>query len=108
MLEWVLSELDNRRNVSDLALTIQKGLGRALAQATLNFVDSCRTVMITGGAAVNTYIVRGVREVLRKEGVNVVLQRKLPPGDGSIAVGQILVGAAKLDLLKRNKNIEIK
>jgi hydrogenase maturation factor HypF (carbamoyltransferase family) len=36
-----------------------------------------------------------MREVLREEDLRVVLPRKLPAGDGGIALGQILIARAQ-------------
>jgi len=43
--------------------------------------------VVSGGAAVNSYIVKGIREVLGRDAV--LLPRKLPPGDGGLSAGQL-------------------
>jgi hydrogenase maturation protein HypF len=53
-------------------------------------------VIVTGGAAVNSYVMRGIKEILSPEGIKAVLPRKTPPGDGGIALGQILVASSML------------
>jgi Hydrogenase maturation factor len=99
MLEWALRRLEEGFRREDIAVTILKGFGRALAHIALKAIKGLRNVrqliIATGGAAVNTHIVKGMREVLGEEDLTVVLPRKLPPGDGGVALGQILVARAQ-------------
>ncbi|MEM4795662.1 MAG: carbamoyltransferase HypF [Ignisphaera sp.] len=99
LLLWVLENMDRYRR-EDIAITILRGLGKGLGMIALNALKGLRNtqqlVALGGGAAVNTYIVQGVKEVLREEDVAVVLPKKVPPGDGGIALGQILVASFRL------------
>jgi hydrogenase maturation protein HypF len=99
MLEWAMKEVEKGLRREDVAVTVLKGFGRALASIALKAIKGMRNtrqiVIATGGAAVNTHIVRGMREVLREEDLRVVLPRKLPAGDGGIALGQILIAGAQ-------------
>ncbi|MEM2274773.1 MAG: carbamoyltransferase HypF [Thermofilum sp.] len=69
----------------DVARSAQQLLGRALA--TVAREEGARRVVVSGGAAVNSYIVKGIREVLGRDAV--LLPRKLPPGDGGLSAGQL-------------------
>ncbi len=94
LLEWVLENLDKR--VEDLARTILAGLGRALGELAARYLERLEgPIFVSGGAAVNTYIVQGIKQALAEHDATVVIPRKLPPGDGGIAVGQLVVAAAK-------------
>ena len=96
LVEWVLDSLGKHR-LKDIALTVQKGLGRALAEIALEEALDCgREVYASGGASVNTYIIRGAREVLSKSGIRLLLPKKLPPGDGGLAAGQCAIASSKL------------
>lgn len=96
LLDWVLESIE-AVSVRDLAMTIQKGLGRALGYAAARLASGINgPVLVSGGAAVNTYIIQGLREALREHGLQLVLPKKLPPGDGGIAAGQIMVATARL------------
>lgn len=68
----------------DVAFTVQFEIGRALAEVAKE--SGAKRVFVTGGAAVNTVILKGVKSVFGSE--NVVVQRRLPPGDGGISAGQ--------------------
>ncbi|HID40561.1 MAG TPA: hypothetical protein EYP33_00195 [Pyrodictium sp.] len=96
LLQWVLENID-RLSARDIAVTIQRGLGRALGEAAARAARGLEgPVYISGGAAVNTFIVQGARQALSGYGLEVRIPRRLPPGDGGVAVGQLLVAAAKL------------
>jgi hydrogenase maturation protein HypF len=97
LLEWSL-EAEAKRE--DIARTVLQGIGRALGLAALKAMRfrnlDYGNVIVTGGAAVNSYVVRGIKEMLSPEGIKAVLPRKTPPGDGGIALGQILVASSML------------
>jgi len=96
LLSWVIENMDTY-GVEDIALTVLKNLGRGLGYIALNCLKGLKNteqiVVVGGGAAVNTYIVSGIREILREEDLNVLLPKKAPPGDGGIALGQVIVSS---------------
>ncbi len=101
LLEWVLEDVEGYQ-LADIATTIQKALGRAMGEAAARLAKNTEPqVLVTGGAAVNTYIVRGIRESLREHGLELLLQKRLPPGDGGVAIGQVMVAAARIGELGR-------
>lgn len=97
LLEWAI---ETEAKVEDVAKTVLKGIGKALGLAALNAMRGKRldyeNVIVTGGAAVNSHILKGIKEVISVEGIKAVLPRKTPPGDGGIALGQILSASSKL------------
>lgn len=74
----------------DLARTVLASLGRAFGEVA-SFFDL--KTLVCGGAAVNTYIFKGIKEKIGREPI---IPKRIPPNDGGIAVGQIMVAAAKL------------
>ncbi len=102
LVRWLLEGLEEGVPVADLALTAQRALGRALGELAARYASAADsdTVLASGGASVNTYIVQGIREALAAHGLRLALQRRLPPGDGGLAVGQLMVAAARLGLLE--------
>ncbi|MCP3978072.1 MAG: carbamoyltransferase HypF [bacterium] len=58
----------------------------------------CATVALTGGCFQNALLAERTTERLQSEGFRVLFHRAVPPNDGGIALGQIAVAAARLDL----------
>ncbi len=98
LLEWVIEALEEGRRVNDIAATVLEGLGRALGEIAARAAKGLEDpIFLSGGASVNTFIVKGVRARLREYGFKAVLQKQLPPGDGGIAAGQLAVAAARYE-----------
>jgi hydrogenase maturation protein HypF len=96
LIETIQSTEDFRtqqERVRDIAFTVQIALGKALGKIALKSIYGKRNVeqfiVIGGGAAVNSFILRGIREVLSDEDIKVLLPKKVPPNDGGIALGQV-------------------
>jgi len=73
--------------------TLAAGLAD-LVQARLP--DNHHRVALTGGCAVNRVLVETLVEHLGAAGIEVILPRRLPPGDGGLALGQALVARRQL------------
>jgi hydrogenase maturation protein HypF len=96
MLRWAIENIKEYRK-EDMALTLLKNIGRGLGYIVLKYLKGLRNVeqkvFVSGGAAVNTYIIKGIKEVLQKEEIKVLLPKEAPPGDGGIALGQIVIAS---------------
>ena len=53
-------------------------------------------VCVSGGVANNDYIVTALSDFLKENGIDLLMHKNLPPGDGCISHGQIVSAAAKL------------
>ncbi|SAI84846.1 carbamoyltransferase HypF [Saccharolobus solfataricus] len=82
IFEWLLENRDKR--INDLAMSVQYRLGEALVKAALKL--NPERIFISGGAAVNEYILRGIIE--NSQGIEILTPRRVPAGDGGIALGQ--------------------
>ncbi len=89
LLKQILYNEDGSKR--DLAYTSIYLLGRALGEVALRALNGVNSefLMVSGGAAVNTLLIRGMEDALGREGVQLVLNSKVPPGDGGIALGQV-------------------
>jgi hydrogenase maturation protein HypF len=54
--------------------------------------DASRTVALSGGVFQNALLLRLALKGLRNKGFEVITHRRVPPNDGGIALGQLLVG----------------
>jgi hydrogenase maturation protein HypF len=90
LINEILINLGNHE-VRDLAYSSQVAIGMALGIAASNIVRGRRVekIIVSGGAAVNTYIIHGIEASLNNEDIRVITPSHVPPNDGGIALGQI-------------------
>jgi hydrogenase maturation protein HypF len=91
LLDGVLEDLRAGR----LPATVAGRFHNALAELAVQLARraACRNVVLTGGCFQNRHLTRRARTQLSEAGFDVYTQRRVPPGDGGIALGQVL-GAA--------------
>jgi hydrogenase maturation protein HypF len=83
-----LLQLDRIDDAGPIACDVQHALGKGLASIALSRSRrSDRFLAVSGGAAVNTYLMEGIREATRGR-LRVITNVNVPPGDGGIALGQ--------------------
>ena len=72
----------------------------AVAALVLALAQRCRgaggvdTVALSGGVFANALLLSATRKQLRDDGFTVLCHRHVPPNDGGLALGQVLVAAA--------------
>ena len=91
----VLENIDQPLN--NIAYTVQYKLGEALGFVAAKSAEKhgIDKIIVSGGAAVNSYIVRGIKKVAKEFGKQVLLPNKVPAGDGGIALGQVAISGAR-------------
>ncbi|MCS7119385.1 MAG: carbamoyltransferase HypF [Archaeoglobaceae archaeon] len=93
-----LELLSDGKDEHEIAYIIQKTLGYGLGLIALESAkDKHRYIVLSGGAAVNSYIVEGVEDALKESGLKLLLPNKYPTNDGGIALGQVAIAARLLD-----------
>ncbi|MCU7787542.1 carbamoyltransferase HypF [Pyrobaculum sp. 3827-6] len=78
-------------SVRDVAYSVQLRLGQILGAWACDAAArrGVGVVAVSGGAAVNDIILRGIAEEVSRCGLRLVQHRRAPPGDGGIALGQV-------------------
>jgi hydrogenase maturation protein HypF len=56
----------------------------------------CANVALTGGCFQNVILTERTAAALRRRGFNVLLHRQVPPNDGGVSFGQVVIAAARL------------
>ena len=70
----------------------------SLIEAAIHVIDAHRDrpAALAGGVFCNRYLTEGILVRAEQEGLNVHVHSQLPPTDGSLAAGQLWVGAHRL------------
>jgi hydrogenase maturation protein HypF len=72
---------------------------RAVADLIVDLAEACEslshTVALSGGVFQNALLLQLTVPALRANGFEVITHRLVPPNDGGIALGQLLVGNAQ-------------
>jgi hydrogenase maturation protein HypF len=91
LVDGVLEDLRAGRSRGTVAGRFHNALADLAVRLARRAV--CGRVVLTGGCFQNRWLTRRVRAQLSEAGFDVYTQRRVPPGDGGIALGQVL-GAA--------------
>ncbi len=87
----------HRRGISaaDCARAFHDGIADRLARAAIAAAraSGCTQVALTGGCFLNRLLLQRVRRRLIEAGLQPLVHRLVPPGDGGVALGQALVAA---------------
>ncbi|MCF7920542.1 MAG: carbamoyltransferase HypF [Candidatus Cloacimonetes bacterium] len=93
LLTEILQDISSGKDVSFIASRFH----RTVLEFTLQALISARhrtgilKVVLAGGVMQNALLLSGIRQLLRKNNFTVYLAEKIPPNDGSIALGQLMI-----------------
>ncbi|MGC9187453.1 MAG: hypothetical protein ACP5GN_07205, partial [Fervidicoccaceae archaeon] len=54
-------------------------------------------VILSGGAAVNKFLLKGIKRILEENGKELIVPSVVPPGDGGISLGQAIYAGQVLN-----------
>jgi hydrogenase maturation protein HypF len=98
----LVQEIFNQRNklpAADLAFSAQSYIAKALAQLAVE--EAIRlgvdTIGFSGGVAYNEHITLTIKKIVERNRLRFVVHRLVPPGDGGISLGQVVVASWLLD-----------
>lgn len=94
MIRAILADREHGVGVGSIAAKFHNALA-AFASAVACRCGASR-VALTGGCFQNALLTARVQERLSSDGFRVYIQQQVPPGDGGLAVGQVLVAARRL------------
>ncbi|TFF86473.1 carbamoyltransferase HypF, partial [Candidatus Thorarchaeota archaeon] len=96
-LEKLLDLKESGHSIPDLAYTIQYHLGSSLAEIACQVADSedIGRIGFSGGVALNHIVTQAIRSRVMNHGLEFLIHRNIPPGDGGVSVGQVASAAAR-------------
>ena len=71
---------------------MHRAVARLIVDLAMRF--EAPTVVLSGGVFQNSLLLRITLQELRANDIDVLTHRQVPPNDGGIALGQILVGTS--------------
>jgi len=100
MYRQIITDILNHRPRGEIAYKFHLSLAEAIVKATKIFLDGQKTkrVVLNGGVFQNKLLTELVLNLFNGEGIEVLRAKALPPGDGGLAFGQVLIAN---EVLKR-------
>lgn len=98
LVRAVAEDLLRGADVPRAAAAFHNGMVRALVEAcsAARSATGLETVALSGGTFQNVLLLDRLRRCLADEGFRVLVHHRVPPNDGGIALGQVMVAAARL------------
>ncbi|MHA1713639.1 MAG: carbamoyltransferase HypF [Candidatus Ranarchaeia archaeon] len=92
---WYQSQ-KNTIALADLAYSFQVGLATAIGDKAVQIAehDGIDTVGMSGGVAFNDIIVKTIKSRVLGAGLQWIQHRQVPPGDGGLAFGQVVLAGS--------------
>ena len=101
-IDWkeALRRVVEERKRGTAIATIARGFHRGLARATADAVEGllppgCDTVVLSGGVMQNDLLLSDLKERLAPAGVQLWVNREVPPNDGGLSLGQAAIAAPR-------------
>jgi len=82
----------------DIAYSAQKYLADGVAEMVImaSETSGIESVAVSGGVLVNEYIATRISKILVSNGLNIMFNERVPPGDGGTALGQCCVALSSV------------
>ncbi|MEU1628757.1 carbamoyltransferase HypF [Streptomyces sp. NPDC020096] len=97
VLAAVTADLRAGANAAQVAVRFHHAVADLVRQLCVTAREryGLETAALTGGVFANTVLLSACSRALRREGFTVLRHRRVPPNDGGLALGQLMVAAAR-------------
>jgi hydrogenase maturation protein HypF len=87
----------NQARICDLAASLHDEIGQLFGLQAVRIAEkyNLHKIGITGGVAYNELIINSVKKIVESAGYDLLLHRRIPPGDAGISIGQIASASAR-------------
>jgi hydrogenase maturation protein HypF len=88
----------NKHKYADIAYSAHKYLAEGVCDIAIMASDKTgiNKIAVSGGVLVNEIIAKTIHQALCSEGLNVMFNKKVPPGDGGTALGQSCIALSSV------------
>ena len=105
VLDWrplvtaITADVVAGRDRHEIAARFHEGLSQGLAETAAAAAERAQlgTVALSGGCFANQILLVRTTETLQARGLTVLTHRRVPAGDGGLALGQAVVAAARME-----------
>lgn len=94
VLRAVVRDLRAGMAAGSIGLRFHHAVAQLIVDLAFRFADGSKVVALSGGVFQNALLLRVTLSGLRDSGFEVITHRVVPPNDGGIALGQLMVGNA--------------
>jgi hydrogenase maturation protein HypF len=97
MLKYLIDNINNLKK-DDIAAFAQKYLSDGISKIAIDVADieQIRTIVLSGGVLVNSYISKQIIKNIQNTGLYVLTNTKTPLGDGGSSLGQSCIALASV------------
>ncbi len=98
-IQKIIDLKERRVSTEEIAYAAQWGLGNGLATLAAEIAEESDVSYIgfSGGVALNRIITKAVVSTIEAYSKTPLIHSRVPPGDGGVSVGQVMVSAALLE-----------
>ncbi len=89
----IIKDLNQKKDLTEIARKFHDTVASAVFTAVTEVSQrtGLKAVALSGGSWHNPYLLARTRQIFEKQGLQVLHHRKVPPGDGGLALGQAAV-----------------
>ncbi|MEQ6376041.1 carbamoyltransferase HypF [Bacillaceae bacterium S4-13-56] len=99
MLSEMMDDRNKGKSILDIALRFHETIISQCVQMIMHASKqdpTCKDIVLSGGSFHNEYLRTRVREELKEKGFEVYEHKQLPPNDGGLSYGQMVVASYQL------------